>query len=556
MKVSEYESMGVSECSSVGVVGYESIGVGDINMYRIIGFVWLLGAALAITGCGEKGPRADFVFENGTDVQTLDPALMTGQPEHRIANAIFEGLSSRGPRGEIMPGVAESWEVSDDGLRYTFHLRECRWSDGSPVTAHDFLYSWKRALDPAMGAAYYAYQLFYIRGAEEFNTGTITDFGRVGVRAVDDRTLRVELRAPTPFFLYLTSFYTLFPVKRECIEKYGDLWTRPGTIVCNGPFLLDEWMTSRRIRLKRNPLYWDRDNVRLGVVDALPTENEATAFNMYMTGGADWVDGAGIPLHLVDLLKTKPYFHKATILVTYFYRFNVTRPPFTDTRVRKALDLAADKQRIVDKILRAGQVPATTLVPPSMPGYAPPQGLAYDPAGARRLLAEAGFPGGRGFPRVSILFNTSEAHKQIAVEMQAIWKENLGIQVDLENQEWGTYLNTESRLDYDISRAGWVADYPDPNTFLDMFVTGGGNNRTGWGSARYDELIRLAARERAPARRMELFREAEKILVVEEMPIMPIYFYVSINLYDANRIGGIYPNPLDEHPLKYIYIKP
>jgi oligopeptide transport system substrate-binding protein len=513
-------------------------------------------AGLTAAGCGDREPRADFTFENGADVQTLDPALMTGQPEHRIASAIFEGLTSRNPTStEILPGVAKSWDISDDGLRYTFHLRDCVWSDGTPISAHDFAYSWKRALDPATGGTYYAYQLFYIKGAEEFNSGKIKDFSQVGVKVVDERTLEVELKQPTPFFLYLTSFYTLFPVKRSCVEKYGDLWTRPGNIVSNGPFILKEWIPSSRIRLFRNQLYWDRDSVTLRVVDALPTENESTAFNMYASGEADWVDGAGIPLHLIDLLKTRPDFHKTTMLVTYFYRFNVTRPPLNDVRVRKALNLAADKRRIVDKILRAGQVPAMTLVPPGMPHYRGPEGLAYNPGEARRLLADAGYPGGKGFPKVSILFNTMEAHKQIATEMQAIWKENLGIHVELDNQEWGTYLNTESRLDYFISRAGWIADYPDPNTFLDMFVTGGGNNRTGWGNNRYDELIAKAARERNQEKRIEIIREAERILVVEEMPIMPIYFYVSINLYDDNRIGGIYPNPLDEHPLKYVYVK-
>lgn len=511
---------------------------------------------LAAAGCGEKLPRADFTFENGSDVQTLDPALMTGQPEHRIANAIFEGLTARSPDGAtIVPGVAESWEISPDGLRYTFRLRDCVWSDGTPLTADDFIYSWRRVLDPSMGAAYYAYQLFYIRGAEEFNAGVLNDFSRVGVRAPDPRTLVVELKSPMPFFLYLTSFYTLFPVNRACVERHGDLWTRPGKIVSNGPFVLAEWITSRRIRLVRNPRYWDRDRVRLSTIDALPTENESTAFNLYLTGGADWVDGAGIPLHLVDLLRTRPDFHKTTILVTYFYRFNVTRPPIDDPRVRKALALAADKKRITEKILRAGQLPATTLVPPSMPRYRPPEGLGYDPAEARRLLAEAGYPGGERFPETRILFNTSEAHKQIAVEMQAIWKENLGIQVELENQEWGTYLNSESALDYWISRAGWVADYPDPNTFLDMFVTGGGNNRTGWGNARYDELIAAAGGERDEKRRMDLLREAERILVVDEVPILPIYYYVSLSLYDADRIGGILPNPLDEHPLKHVFIR-
>jgi len=513
-------------------------------------------AALTTAGCGAKEPRADYTFENGTDVQTLDPALMTGQPEGRIASSIFEGLTSRSATAaEILPGVARSWDISEDGFRYTFHLRDCAWSDGTPITARDFLYSWKRTLDPATGGTYYAYMLFYVRGAEEFNSGRIADFSKVGVKAVDDKTLEVELKQPTPFFLYITSFQTLMPVKRDCIEEHGDLWTRPGNIVSNGPFLLREWSPSVRIRLVKNPFYWDRDNVKLNVVDVLPTENENTAFDIYIAGQADWVDAAGIPWHLIDILKTRPDFHTYTALLTYFYRFNVTRHPFTDMRVRKALNLAVDKKRIVDKIFHAIHHPATVLVPPVMPHYTSPPGLPYNPKEAARLLAEAGYPGGRGFPRVSILFNTMEAHKQIATEIQAMWKENLGIHVDLDNQEWGTYLNTESRLDYFISRGGWIADYPDPNTFLDMFVTNGGNNKTGWSSPRYDSLIAEAGSERDQGKRMEIFREAEKILVVDEMPIMPIYFNVMINLYDGDRIGGIYPNPLDDHPLKYIFIK-
>lgn len=516
----------------------------------------LIIAALTAGGCGTKEPRADYTFENGTDVQTLDPALMTGQPEHRIASSIFEGLTSRSATAaEMLPGVAKSWDISEDGLRYTFHLRDCVWSDGSPVTARDFLYSWKRALDPVTGGTYYAYMLFYIRGAEEFNSGKISDFSKVGVRAVDDKTLDIELKQPTPFFLSITSFYTLMPVKRDCVEEHGDLWTRPEKIVSNGPFLLKEWVPGVRIRLVKNPFYWDKSRVRLNVVDVLPTENENTAFNIYISGQADWVDAAGIPWHLMDILTTRPDFHAYTTLATYFYRFNVTRHPFTDVRVRKALNLAVDKERIVDRILHAGQLPAAVLVPPVMPHYTSPPGLPYNPAEAARLLAEAGYPGGKGFPKVSILFNTMEAHRQIAVEMQAMWKEKLGIQVDLDNQEWGTFLNSESSLDYDMSRGSWIADYPDPNTFLDMFVTNGGNNRTGWGNRRYDELITRAAKERDQKKRMEIFREAEKLLIVDEMPIMPIYFYVMINLYDGDRIGGIYPNPLDDHPLKYVYIK-
>ncbi len=513
----------------------------------------LSALALLLASCGPTEPRADFPFLNGTEPETLDPAIITGQPEGRIALALFEGLTARDPAARIVPGVAKRWEISPDGRTYRFHLRaDARWSNGDPVTAPDFVRSWERTLDPAT-ASEYAYQLFYIHNAEAFNAGTLRDFARVGVHAPEVRTLEVQLDHPTPFFLDLCAFPTLLPVHGPSVAKYGDDWIKPGRLVSNGAYQLEDWRVNHRVRLRANPYYWDRARVGLRVVDILPTSQANTAFNLYYTGAADLILDKGlVPAVLLRELRQRPDFHASPFLGSYFYRFNVTRKPFHDPRVRKAFALAVDKQRLVDKVTRGGERIADSLVPPGIPGYTSPRGLGFDPAAARRLLAEAGYPGGKGFPRVSLLYNTSEQNEALATEIQDMLASNLGVHVQLLQQEWKVYLNSMSSLDYDFCRASWVGDYNDPNTFLDMFVTGGGNNRTGWSNAAYDALIRAAARELDPKKRMAIFQKAETILCRDELPILPIYDYVGIKLYDPARITGLEANVLDEHPLKYI----
>lgn len=496
--------------------------------------------------------RADFTYVSGPEPETLDPALLTGFLEGRIVAALFEGLTQYQPEDlSPTPGVARDWSLSEDGLTYTFRLREARWSNGEPLTAHDFVYSWKRALEP-MTAADYAYQLYYIKNAREFNEGKITDFSQVSVHAINDYTLEVRLERPTAFFLDLTSFPTLMPVNKRCIEAYGDDWTLPGHMVCNGPFRLVEWKINSNIRMEKNPLYWDAYRVKLKSVDALAIESVNTGFNVYETGTADYL--YGLPLSLVDVLKDRKDFHSHVFLATFFLRFNVAAPPFDDVRVRKALDMAVDKERIVRYITKGGEVPAATLVPPGMPNYQSPKGLPFNPEEARRLLEEAGYPGGQGFPYTEYLFNTSEANKDIAEVIQQMWKKQLGIDVTLVNQEWKVFLSTVKNLDYQVARGNWIGDYVDPNTFLDMFVTGGGNNRTGWSNRHYDQLIEAAAKERDTKKRMEIFREAEKILVVEGMPILPVYYHVSLNMY-RSYVRGVFPNLLNIHPWKYIWIE-
>ncbi|WP_207910697.1 peptide ABC transporter substrate-binding protein [Chthoniobacter flavus] len=515
-------------------------------------------AALALCACGRLGNRADLVCLNGAESEVLDPPLMTAQATSRVAYALFEGLTAFGVKGEAEPGVAERWEISPDGLHYTFHLRHnASWSNGDPVTAEDFLYSWRRALLPKT-AAEYAYQLYYIRGAKDFNEGKTQDFSTVAVRAPDPYTLEVTLANPTPFFLDLCAFTALLPVHRATAEKYNDWASKPDHFIGNGPFVLHEWMPFDHMRLLKNPRYWDAANVKLNSVDILPTAQPNTAYNFYATGIADlMIDKSLTPTPLIPYLKKRSDFHAAPFLGAYFFRFNVKRKPFDDVRVRKAFALVVDKQYLVDHITRAGELPAESFVPPGAgSGYQPPPMYRRDPEKARQLLAEAGYPGGKGFPVVYYLYRTGlDLDQDIAVELQSVFQRELGVTIQLSRQEWTVFLETQQRIDYDISRSTWVGDYNDPNTFMDMFVTDGGNNETGWSNKRYDELIAAAARENNAEKRFALFREAEKILVTDEAPICPLYYYVGIQFYDANKLGGIEANLLDEHPLKAMYWK-
>ncbi|MFQ5956227.1 MAG: peptide ABC transporter substrate-binding protein [Candidatus Brocadiales bacterium] len=504
-----------------------------------------------ITFTTHRHGRAEFTYVSGPEPETLDPALLTGALEGRIVAALFEGLTQYHPKDlSPTPGIASHWTLSEDGITYTFHLRKSCWNNGEPLTAHDFVYSWRRALDP-MTAADYAYQLYYIKNARAFNEGIFADFSQVGVHALDDYTLKVRLERPTAFFLDLTSFPTLMPVNKKCVETYGDDWTRPENMVSNGPFRLVEWRINDKVHMEKNPSYWDTQHVKLQSVDALSIESVNTGFNVYETGGADYL--FGLPLPLVEVLRDREDYHTDVYLATYFLRFNVTVPPFDDARVRKALTMAINREEIVNYVTKGGEVPATTLVPPGMPNYEPPEGLRFNLEEAQRLLAEAGYPGGRGFPRTEFLFNTSEANKDIAEVIQQMWKEYLGVDITLVNQEWKVFLSTVKNLDYQIARGNWIGDYVDPNTFLDMFVTDGGNNRTGWGNRHYDQLIEAAAEERDRKKRMEIFRDAERILVENELPILPIYYHVSFNIYRP-YVKGVYPNVLNMHPWKYIWI--
>jgi oligopeptide transport system substrate-binding protein len=511
-----------------------------------------------VTGCGSNDQRADLVILNGAEPESIDPAVVTGQLEGRICYALFEGLLHFDRFGKPQPGIAESWDLSSDGKIYTFHLRaNAKWSNGDPVTANDFVRSWKRVLLPET-ASEYAYLLYHIKNAQLFNEGTLKDFGSVGIVAIDDRTFRVELETPVLYFLDLCSFATLLPVHLPTVEKYGDDWIKPDKLVNNGPFLLKEWRLNYRMRLTKNPLYWDAAHVALQTIDALPIDNSVTAYDFYASNVADLILDKGLtPPSLIPELRTRPDFHAAPFLGSYFIRFNVTRKPLDDVRVRQAFSMAIDRDRIVEKITQAGEPPAYSFTPPGTEGgYQPPRMFGRNVEKARQLLADAGYPGGKGFPTVTYLYDNKKLNEDIAVEIQSMLADALGVHIELQKQEWKVWLNSLSRLDYDFARSSWVGDYNDPNTFIDCFASGGGNNRTGWSNKEYDALLAAAALEADNTKRLKILYQAEDILLNQGTPICPLYHYVGIQIYDGQKFGGIEPNLLDEHPFREMYRKP
>jgi oligopeptide transport system substrate-binding protein len=514
----------------------------------------LTGLALVLAaGCGRVRERADLVFINGAEPESFDPAMVTDQAGMRISAALFEGLCRVNEEGRAEPGMAERWDVSADKKTYTFYLRPgVLWSNGEPVTAGDFAASWRRVLTPETGADY-ASQLYVIEGARDFSEGGLADFSGVGVRVVDDRTLEVRLENPTPYFIDLTAFATLAPVHLPTLERHGPAWIKPENLVSNGPYLLESWRLDDHMLLRANPLYWDADSVAMRSVDVLPVTDPNTAINYFLTGEVDLIMDKGIvPTSLTATLREQPWFHTGPFLGSYFTRFNVTRPPFDDARVRLAFSLAVDRARITEKITQLGETPAWSLTPPGAGAvpYEPPPGPGFDPERARALLAEAGYPGGRGLPRIDYLYFPRTVETNIAVELQAMWREHLGASVQPVKQEWKVYLASMRALDYQMCRSSWVGDYNDPNTFLEMFVSASGNNRTGWKSAEYDELIARAAAEPDPVARNEIFARAEKMLVSEQAVILPIYYYVGVQFYHPDRLAGVRPNLIDDHPFR------
>ena len=515
--------------------------------------------ALALSACGDRtAAPADLVFINGAEVGSIDPSQVSAQVDGRVVTSLFEGLMRYNAQGRAEPGVAFEPAVSPDGLTWTFPFRDtARWSNGEPVTSRDFMLSWQRFLLPAT-AADYASIFYCIKNAEAYNTGKITDFNAVGVKAPDDRTIVVTLENPVPYFKDLVAFMAFCPIHVPSFNQLGATYFKPGKLVGNGPYQLKEWRLNDRIRLERSPTYWDAGNVKMASVDVLPIDNPSTAVNLFLTGGSDLMMDKGlIPNALADELRKKPYFHHKPFLATWFIRFNAKRKPYDDPRVRKALTLVLDRDRIVNAVTRLGEVPAFAITPPGTgDNYQPPAGLRPDIAEAKRLLAEAGFPDGRGFPVLSFLYPSKfPSDRGIAVELQSMWQRHLGITVALTSEEYKTYLDSQKKVDYDVCRSSWVGDYNDPNTFLDMFLTTSGNNRTGWSSAAYDALISQAAAEADPAKRYSILKQAETQLIETECVIAPVYHYVGVQFYQPEFLGGVEANLIDEHPLRCMFWK-
>ena len=531
---------------------------------RVLSVIILVG----LTGCGggesnvSAGNKTGTLYwGNGTEPQSLDPQIATGVPEHHIISAVMEGLVLKDRKTlEPRPGVAKSWDISENGRVYTFYLRDnARWSNGDSHTAHDYAWSWWRALQPALGNLY-AYMLFPVENAQQYYEGDISDFNQVGVKALDDRTLQVTLKYPTPYFLQLLDHYSLFPVHQATIEKFGDAdqrgtrWTYEGNLVGNGPFQLVDWKINRRIVVQRNPHYWDKENVSLNEIIFIPIENIVTEERMFRAGQLHVT--SSLPADKISVYREAkdPELRIAPYLGTYYYRLNVRKPQLKDPRVRRALAMTVDRQKLVDNITKGGQLPAYAMTPPGTMGYFPKSDLKFDPKGAKKLLADAGYPNGEGFPPTEILYNTNEGHRKVAVALQDMWKKHLNIDIRLLNQEWKVYLDSESAGQYEISRAGWIGDYVDPNNFLDLFLCGGGNNRTGWCNEEYDRLILdVAPSMSSHSERLEVFQQAEKLLL-DDMPIIPIYTYTTVQLVDSS-VKNFDANIMNAASYKDLYLQ-
>jgi oligopeptide transport system substrate-binding protein len=531
--------------------------------------LFILGLSIALTGCtgGESnvttGNRDQVLhYGNGTEPQGLDPHVVTGVPENHLIRALFEGLAVKNPYTlEPEPGVAESWEFSEDGRVITFHINPAaKWSNGDSMTAEDYVFSWHRALNPAMGNLY-AYMLFPVRNAEAYATGKLENPDDVGVKALDKLTLQVTLNEPTPYFLQLMDHYSTFAVHRPTLEKFGKAtdrftkWTRAGNIVSNGAFKLSEWLLNRRITLEKSETYWDADKVKLNAVVFYPTENIVSEERMFRAGQLHYTQV--VPLEKIpvyEAMDSSPYV-QAPYLGTYFFLINTGRPPVDDVRVRQALSMAVDRQTLADTVMQKSVLPAYSITPPGALGYQPPKLFGYDVDKAKALLADAGYPNGEGWPGLEITYNTSESHRKIAVALQQMWKEALNIDITIANQEWKVYLDSVTQMDFQVARRGWIGDYVDPNNFLDLYITGGGNNNTGYADPRYDELVlQKAPKAKTKEERFALFYEAETMMM-KEMPIIPIYTYTSKHLIHP-AVRGMPSNLMDSINLKYVWLEP
>lgn len=498
----------------------------------------------------EDRGNAEFVMATGYE-PVLDPSLISDTASMNACLGLFEGLMQYDPiTNKAVPALAESWTTSEDGLVVTFKLRKAAWSDGHPVTAEDFVYAMKRILDPETGADLGYLPAMVLEGGRDFNDGK-APFDGVGIRAVDHRTLEYRLKAPAPYFVEMTCNSAFWPLPSWAVDKYGTRWTRSNNIVTNGPYLLSEWVRGSHLLLERNPGYWDAAAVRLERVRIITGGDAAAVLAAYARGDIDWV--SGIPADPPEAVMLRPDYQSADRLATTYYVFNVMRQPFDDIRVRRALAASVDKKALVDTFF-GGRQSVTDSMAPAMDGYVPQAGQGYDPDAARRLLAEAGYPGGKGFPHVELLYYPNANVEQVSAFLQAQWKENLGIDVWLRKADPREFARLrDGGHDFDIARGGWVGDYFDPNTMLDLFVTGEAYDSGLYSNPDFDARID-AAKRATGEERMAILQEAEAILM-RDAPIIPLYHHINEDLIDTAVWGGWYPTPLGYHPWKYIYWK-
>ncbi|MDA7926535.1 peptide ABC transporter substrate-binding protein [Verrucomicrobiales bacterium] len=500
---------------------------------------------------------------NGAEPKALDPHLVSSTGDSNILRAMFEGLVTNHPSDDTIhePGVAERWEPNEDFSEWRFFLRkDARWSNGDPVTAHDFVYSYNRILHPEM-AGPYASMLYFLKNGEKFNRGEIKDFDEVGVKAINDHELVCTLESPTPFFPDVIKHTTWLPVHQPTIEKYGAMtdtftdWQKPGNSVSNGPFQLTDWKINAYVKLRRNPRYWDAKNVKPNGINFYPIDNMFTEEKAFRNGLLHMT--FILPANLIPLYRERndPALRMEPYNGVYFYRCNTNQTPTDNVDFRRALAYAINRETIVEFITKGDQQPAHGFTPPTKGGYLPPDVVAYDPEKAREFLKKAGYESGADVPEFTVIFNTSDDHKSIAVAIQDMWKKTLGIEkVKIENQEWKVYMATVDEMRYDVSRLAWIGDYVDPTTFLGMWRTGDSNNRTGWGNKDFDRLYKESFFITGTKERYSTLQEAESILL-DELPMLPVYWYTRVYLLHPD-VENWNPLILDNHPYKHIDLKP
>lgn len=498
---------------------------------------------------------------NGAEPADLDPDVITAWTDADVDYALFEPLTWIDEKTtEPIPAAATGWDVSDGGLVYTFHLRpNGRWSNGDPVTADDFAFAFQRILTPAFAASY-SYMLWPIKNAEAYNTGKITDFSQVGVTVINPLTLQITLSAPTPYLPALAAHNTWMPVHRSTIEKFGRFdqkgtrWTRPGNLVGNGPFELKQWIPNGRIAVERNPYYWDAAHVRLHRIEFYPIESRETeemafqAGQLHVTYGLPDSSIKRYQRNHPELLRIDP------ILSTFYLFLNVNRPPLNNPKVRYALSLAVDRTAIVRDVMANSRVPAHAFTPPDCGGYTPRAQVPDDFARARQLLAEAGYPGGRGLPTMEVLSYQTESAVRILEVIQAEWARELGVHITITPQEQKTLFQNSRDHNYTIAFSGWIADYPDPLTFLGTMVTGGGNNWAGWSNPTYDHLLDEAAHSADNQQRFAFFQQAEALLL-KDAPLIPLYYDTAVYLKQP-YVHGWLPSKIDFHRFKDVWLGP
>jgi oligopeptide transport system substrate-binding protein len=519
------------------------------RLQKIPATSWLFALALGLllVACRGTPGSGDIRFRVnlGTEPPSLDWSLATDHVSFNVIANLMVGLTEFDKNLKPAPVIANSWDVLDGGKRIVFHLRDdVLWSDGKKVRAQDFEYSWKRLLNPKT-ASQYAYILFDIANAQDYAEGKLKDPAAVGVQAQDDQTLMVTLRHPASYFLAITTFEVTYPQRQDIVEKFANRWTetgnldddgRPIPVVTNGPFLLSSWKHENEIELSANAKFF-RGKPTIDKVTMYMVNEKTTAVAMYEQGSLDFMDEShSIPTLDKPRLSKMPGYKVVPQLRGEYYGFAVDRKPFDNPKLRKAFALAIDRT-VFPKILQGRAVPGTSWIPPGMLAHNPEIGLAFNPAEARKLLADAGFPDGKGLPPIVLGYNTQDDHKLVAEAVQGMWQKNLNVIVKIENQEWKVYLKKLQTDPFVVHRAGWGADYPDPDNFMKLFTSNSGNNHGRWKNPRYDELLEQAAREQDEKKRTRLYDQAQKLLTETDAAIVPLFWTTEATLLSPKFTG-------------------